>query len=215
MDRVILFRGKRIDNGKWAYGYYYSNDIGNHFIIETRGDDGSVCFIHNEVDENTVCQYTGRSDKNEKKIFENDIVRQAADVDNDGAILYFHYKIIWDEKYARFKGVNLNSNEEFLFEDLEDIEVIGNIFNNPELLREEAGEKIKIKLKPCPFCGSTDLDFGSYTGTVEAMDYVCCLDCGAEVTMHNNNKISLDVLNRWNARSDDNTLSEYELTEDV
>lgn len=72
-----------------------------------------------------------------------------------------------------------------------------------------------IKLKPCPFCGSTDLDFGTYTGTVEGMDYVCCMDCGAEITMHRNGKICLDVLNRWNARSDDNTLNEYELKEEV
>jgi Lar family restriction alleviation protein len=81
--------------------------------------------------------------------------------------------------------------------------------------RENGNMTKIIKLKPCPFCGSTDLDFGTYTGTLEGMDYVCCMDCGAEITMYRNGKICLDVLNRWNARSGDNTLNEYELKEEV
>ena len=69
--REILFRGKRLDDGEWVYGFY-SN---------TKGEDGRFHYIQNEnsvvlVDPSTVGQYTGITDKNGNKIFEGDIVRR-------------------------------------------------------------------------------------------------------------------------------------------
>lgn len=140
MNRDVLFRGKRIDNGEWVYGYVVllKDESGSdtYYIYTGSLHDGGLYKVAEryEVVPYTICRYVLLKDKNCNMIFENDTVRQAADVDNDGVILYFYYKIIWDENYARFKGVDLNSNEEFLFEDLEDIEVIGNIFDNPDLI---------------------------------------------------------------------------------
>lgn len=61
---------------------------------------------------------------------------------------------------------------------------------------------MSITLKSCPFCGSVELDFGTYTGTLEGVHYICCEDCGAEMTMYVGNKESFDVAKRWNRRCD-------------
>src|SRR5699024_3730781 len=74
--REILFKAKRIDNGEWVEGYYVhanktlcKNDV--HAIFN--GCDLSVA-AENEVDPETICQYTGLTDSNGVKIFEGDFV---------------------------------------------------------------------------------------------------------------------------------------------
>ena len=68
MDREILFRGRRLDNGQWVYGYY-SCDIGKYHFIKSIND-----YLDYRIDPNTLGQFTGLMDMNNNKIFEGDIV---------------------------------------------------------------------------------------------------------------------------------------------
>lgn len=82
MNREILFRGKRLDNGEWAYGYLEKRpsaiqgpDYGGPWYIWTPPVDPDDSGGYYNVDPATVGQYTGLMDKIGKKIFEGDIVK--------------------------------------------------------------------------------------------------------------------------------------------
>lgn len=134
--REILFKAKRTDNGEWVEGYLmdegYINVPFNDDIVGGRFDEPI------EVDPSTICQYTGLTDKNGKKIWENDIIRCYADTDDLGNDLFFYYKVVWHENYHCWWLSEIYAKEkedEFLYQYYsDDIEVIGNIFDNPELL---------------------------------------------------------------------------------
>lgn len=123
--REILFRGKRSDNGEWLYGYY----VGPSGII----DDHEICDINDitgcryEVDPSAVGQYTGLTDKNGKKIFEGDLIQN-----RDGDI----GRVTWYPEHVAFMIYRKNRPMVFNIEglDTDAVEVIGNIYDNPELL---------------------------------------------------------------------------------
>ena len=131
MSREILFRGKHIHtlpgnehlSGRWIEGYL-SNE--NH--INSSELEGEIL-----VDPETVCQYTGLTDKNGRKIFEGDILSGIRYHDWGQGGEYRPDKCIikWDEERAAFAPVYW---WERYNHDLKDYEVIGNIFDNPELL---------------------------------------------------------------------------------
>lgn len=139
MNREILFKAKRKDNGEWVDGYYRADtDLDIHFIcgwnyyLSENGLEREP--FEYEIDPDTLCQYTGLTDKNGKKIWENDICEMVYN-----GVVYV-YVVVWDKTELDFKGTNGKENYGRNFEYLgccEEIEVIGNIFDNPELLEVE------------------------------------------------------------------------------
>ena len=148
--REILFRGKRTSNGEWIDGYMYEHEpplqgivpenyipeSSKWYILQTSFADWnmprSVEFI--EVNLDTICQYTGLEDKYGRRIFEGDIVEGGDFNAEDG------YGVIkWDDDGARFiidgAGIIVDFDNYYGYE----LEIIGNIYDNPELL-EESGE---------------------------------------------------------------------------
>ena len=130
--REILFRGKRTDNGEWAEGDLYrkTDALGEKETIIFQ-DKGADAFKKNFVNSETVGQYTGLKDKNGKKIFEGDICEMVYD-----GISHI-YVIVWDNEEQDFKGTNGKENYGRNFQYMgccDEIVVLGNIFDSPELL---------------------------------------------------------------------------------
>lgn len=126
--REILFRGKRKDNGKWAYGYLYIRNDGQYEISFYSKYFDSERFTYDVIPE-TVGQYIGLTDKNGKKIFEGDIVER----------LWLGekhiYRIYYDSDISSFIGADIDCQGFTTFNyDSCEFEVIGNIHDNPELL---------------------------------------------------------------------------------
>lgn len=78
--REILFKAKRINNGEWVEGYYLRDQyhIGGKDIIFYRKDSDRFTVYTNIIDPKTLCQFTGLTDKNGKRIWENDIIQYGA-----------------------------------------------------------------------------------------------------------------------------------------
>ena len=138
--REILFRGNRLDNGEWVVGYFCefaNNRTGEQeSYIQTVKQDGRIDLIH-KVDPDTIGQYTGLTDKNGKRIFEGDIVK-TSDITHEGVIQ------IPGESFeiAMRKGcwaMVAGEDWDFLETNHECIQVIGNIHDNPELLKGGEG----------------------------------------------------------------------------
>ena len=143
--REILFKGKRLDNGEWVEGDLFHNDNTNYpttligGLILSRNKYTDEIDIDGygliEVDPETVCQYTGLKDKNGKKIFEGDILFQKGYYrDRKSKVALNH-----DWNCGCCNGVYGYFTEGDLdLSDYDVAEVIGTIFDNPELL--EVGE---------------------------------------------------------------------------
>ena len=58
---------------------------------------------------------------------------------------------------------------------------------------------MKNELKPCPFCGSDDIEYGIMSGTMKGFDYIQCQNCGAEIRSINNGKY-IEAIEDWNRR---------------
>lgn len=129
--REILFRGKRKDNGEWVYG-----DLvhwwGKH---NTKHDIQIYNNVHRvNVIPESVSEFTGLTDKNGKKIFEGDIIKNEY---GDGK---YYFKIVYGEKTLSWKVQNKYGMFGRLCNVIGNMEVIGNIHDNPELLERREGE---------------------------------------------------------------------------
>ncbi|EHS1874591.1 hypothetical protein MO224_001263 [Listeria monocytogenes] len=141
--REIEFRGKRIDNGEWVYGNLMQFEDSATFIFaDERKGASTLTYAHfiinnmHAIDEKTLGQYTGLKDKNGKKIFEGDIVnckffdRMVGDI--TGVINFID--CVW--AVSDFKNKRL-----YQLIDVDNIEIIGNIHENPELMEGTVNEK--------------------------------------------------------------------------
>jgi uncharacterized phage protein (TIGR01671 family) len=128
--REILFRGKRVGDGEWVYGDLYHR---NEEILIRSYHDGFCVTVYTE----TVGQYTGLTDKNGEKIFEGDICRFREW--SKGEMCWIG-KVHWEHQQFMISG-GKNKECETMFGLCmsrfipENIEVIGNIHDNPELLK--------------------------------------------------------------------------------
>lgn len=125
MKDRCLFKAK-ICNGEWVAGFlhckndkwYISNKAGSPFAFEVRPD--------------TICQCTGLKDKNSKLIWENDVVNCLTEeccgfIGWNESEAGFYFNVLLED--GRFE-------EEYIYDYQDGIEVIGNIFDNPELIKE-------------------------------------------------------------------------------
>ena len=126
MQDRYLYRAKRIFDGKWAEGFLTKINRQLH-IVNQSGENAA-----NQIDESTVCQCTGLMDKNGKLIFENDIVFVKH---TDGQEEYQeNAKVSYTKRgFSPFSWEYYCDGCDVRCEILE-VEVIGNIFDNPELL---------------------------------------------------------------------------------
>lgn len=127
--REILFRGKRVDNGEWAESTY------------PLGTMSSGTVTH-DFDPSTVGQYTGLTDKNGVKIFEGDIVRYIYEPGEGFWNANQLSVVVWEHTGFKLDGI-IGTNKFALLQgwlvsvpcDKNFFEVIGNIHDNPELLK--------------------------------------------------------------------------------
>lgn len=130
--REILFRGKRKDNGEWVYGFYVCLGETLHYILTGKLDitKGFPMFEKYEVDPETVGQYTGLTDKNGQRIFEGDILKAAEENRKP-----FIYKVVFVNGVFGLVVKNGGFDCSLVLWAKECVEIIGNIHDNPELMR--------------------------------------------------------------------------------
>ena len=144
MEDRYLFRGKRIDNGEWVEGYLsypFCTEKGNEsYYFYAKDSLGFFCRC--VVDASTICQCTGFKDKNGKLIWENDLVKDLFS-DTIAPIRYGSYQNCFDSTKTENVGFYVDwsvTDKKYMRKDLGywinmvDAEVIGNTFDNPELL---------------------------------------------------------------------------------
>ena len=137
MEDRYLFKAKRTDNGEWVTGSLATCEDGTCKIATRYLDDSAniaVLICVYDVDRDTICQCTGLRDKNGKLIWENDIVGfwDTYSTENGRAEMDCIGKVVWDDETISFQVTNRLSAESY--EVLDECSVIGNIFDNPELL---------------------------------------------------------------------------------
>lgn len=153
MEDRYLFKAKRLDNGEWVTGNLIQNPFfkGVRSWISSEQEDKTrlrsisrtqALWNSIEVDQSTICQCTGLKDKNGKLIWENDVVKDLFS-DTYAPIRYGSYQNCFDSTKAEHIGFYVDWSGKYTknyrkdlgyWIHMVDAEVIGNKFDNPELL---------------------------------------------------------------------------------
>lgn len=154
MNREILFRAKSIQTGRWIFGYYFEDKdsksyIGymskKRYIPDTldwekaeyyeNNPTYNWVFVKEEVVTETVGEYTGLTDKNGVKIFEGDIIRN---IESDiKALVQFFSEHTAFMVWIHNELFSINQVEYLGEMEMSEVEVIGNIYDNHELIGED------------------------------------------------------------------------------
>lgn len=147
MKDRYLCKAKRVDDGEWVQGALLLHDTDAATIFNQHPADGSLQGF--EVDPSTICQCTGLKDKNGKLIWENDILDGFTYPYMSDGVHNYYVEVCWctnvpsfgiyTQKYPESKVAGISAGMTELMEDWDpnDWEIIGNIFDNPELLESE------------------------------------------------------------------------------
>ena len=142
MSKDILYKAKRVDNGEWVCGLpIYKNYIRVFTEHEYEFEDGRKTKYSTtkdyQVDPKTMCEFTGLIDKNGNKIFERDIVEYEDCPEND----YYRETVFVNRGVIEFEnGAFFVTNrktvemDDLVYKGVMECSVVGNIFDNPELL---------------------------------------------------------------------------------
>ena len=158
--REILFRGKRLQGGDWVEGYFFKSDInkraresGKATLIFTPDCDTFITVpeCHNSfmVASDTVGQYTGLKDKHGKRIFEGDIIKIDNGEQSSISVVKFGeyypkmFYVMMDIYFPIAQHINANGffaestkHEDMILFKSPFFEIIGNVHDNPELLKK-------------------------------------------------------------------------------
>lgn len=167
MSREILFKAKRSDNREWIEGnIVWSNDAVSEWqaVIIPKEKSNMFLNIKNNnmgfeswylVDPKTICEYTGLTDKNGRKIFEGDIITYQYDNDDCpfsnkdtkrrvGRVYFQEFRSCFAVAEGRNGSDRINQDLFKYVQNGNRVEVIGNIFDNPELLKECTREAVSL-----------------------------------------------------------------------
>ena len=148
MKREIKFRGKRVDNGAWIYGSYHPHEdkmlgiVSEKDVLENKKSliiiDGmsdwnlSKPINYYEVIPESVGEYTGLKDSKNVEIYEGDFLKLSDEYRGKGEIPSY---VIWENSQWMMQGIMHYSHKDFIMNySLDNMNVIGNIYDNPELL---------------------------------------------------------------------------------
>ena len=147
MDRY-LYKAKRINNGEWVTGSLLTCEDGTCKIATSLLEvktNGPILVCAYDVDRDTICQCIGLKDKNGKLIWKNDIVKDIFS-DTCAPIKYGSYQNCFDSTKAEHIGFYVDWSDKYTKRYRKDLgywinmvnaKIIGNIFDNPELLESE------------------------------------------------------------------------------
>ena len=127
--RDIIFRGKRVDNGQWVYGFLIVNKDGTCYIKDTdyNVNNGRIDLIPEKVIPESVGEYTGITDSQDKKIFEGDILKFEGTISQyevrfeNGSFVCYHHT---NKEFGRWGNLSRIKDHDF---SKYQINVIGNI----------------------------------------------------------------------------------------